>query len=354
VAATIGRVCVTAKPTRTNRDYKEWQTAEIVVFVQADTHEAAIERARSALKKNHWDIVRVDGCDRIIEDRIREQGGEAWQYYLNARRDGFAIKVFPMHFGSGPDALPLLLPPRVTESFIDNVVQDIGGNRLPTDGENRVADYRIDEWLFELKDLQEEGLEKQERQRKVAELLAPYRTPGREVTIDPSMLSEADRRRFFDILSSPIQGQVKSASKQIRSTKAFLGEPGLRGGLIFLNTGYDSFPEDEFGPLVERYVRKDTSQIDAIFCVSTWNVTNGFDSYVFYRAYPEHPEHAIVNRLADAFRIRFEEAMTNLIRQQLPPSTEFAPPQKPVVFHIDGLDFSWMPPQVPAKWRDAE
>ncbi|WP_428307065.1 hypothetical protein [Lacipirellula sp.] len=343
----IGRVCVLAKPTRNNRNYREWQPAKIVLFVQADSYDEAIEMARLALKKTHWEIAKVEGCDRIIEERIRQQGGEPWKHFLEARRNGVSMKVFPRHFGSGPDALPLLLPPRVTEQFIDRVVEDVGGTRLDTDNLNRIADYQIGEWIFELKDLQEEGLEKPERQAKLAKLFTPYRTADSGIAIDPSILSDIDRQQFFDIISGPIQGQVKSASKQIRSTKSLINNDSARGGLIFLNTGYESFPEEEFGPLVERFVRKDTTQIEAIFCVSTWNVTNGFDSHVFAHMHPETSEHKVVNDLADAFRARFEEAMTQLIRQELPPKTEYANPQKPVVFNLEGIDFSWMPPQVP-------
>jgi hypothetical protein len=151
-------------------------------------------------------------------------------------------------------------------------------------------------------------------------------------------------------LSGPIQTQVKSASKQIRSTKQTLGDVGLRGGIIYLNTGYGTLPPDEFGPLVERYARKDTTQIEAFLCISTWVISNGFDSELFFNAYPSKSQFPVIARLQKAFGTRFEEAMTKLIRGQLPVSTVTASPLTPVVFSVDGLDYVWQPPSLPLPW----
>ena len=221
---------------------------------------------------------------------------------------------------------------------------------MDTDDKNRIADYRIDEWLFELKDLQEEGLLQPSRQEKLAKLFVPYATQGIPLLLDPTILPEEEHRRYFDILSGPIQTQVKSASKQVRSTKTLLGDETLRGGVIYLNTGYGSFPPEEFGPLVERYARKDTTQIEAVFCVSTWSVTNGFDSQIFFRTYPSEPTISAVERLCKGFATRFEEAMTKLVLGTLPQAAEVADPLTPVAFNVNGLDFAWQPPTLPASW----
>ena len=180
---------------------------------------------------------------------------------------------------------------------------------------------------------------------------SPTRPPGTPLRIDPGILEGTERRKFYDILSGPIQTQVKSTAKQIKSTRQVLGDPNLKGGIIFLNSGYGSFPPEEFGPLVERYVRKDTQQIETIFCVSTWSVTNGFSSNIFYRAYPENPTVPEVAALQQAFGTRFEEAMTQLVLDEIPKVAEQAAPLTPVSFHIKGLDFSWLPPEVPNDWQ---
>jgi hypothetical protein len=350
----ISRVWVLAKPSQGNPDYKPWQTANVAVFVKASNREGALKSAREALNREGWEIIRVDLSDRLLEQRVQQQGGEVWNLYQQAQSKGYGIKVFPKHFGAGPDGIPTIRPPRVTEAFMDQVVTDIGGCRLEADGATRLVDYRIEDWLFEMKDLQQEGLSQPDRQKKLADLFQPYMTSDDPIQINPDVLDDTERSRYFDIISSPIQGQVKSASKQIRATKGRLGSTTLRGGIIYLNTGYGSFPEDEFGPLVERYARKDTTQIEALLAISTWSVTNGFDSYVYFRAYPPEPEHGVVQRLREAFSHRFEQAMTRLVTGQLSQSEKLGDPLTPVVFNVDGLDFAWLPPEVPATWRQAE
>lgn len=345
----ISRVCVEAKPEQDHPEYREWQTANLAVFVRASSRLDAIRAARKVLEDARWAVIKIELCDLLVEARVEAQGGPVLDAYRRAQRDGHALTVFPKHFGAGTDVGVPMRPPRVTEGFMDQVVVDAGGERLETDGSTRLADYRIDDWIFELKDLQQEGLEKEERQRKLADLFARFASDDSPIRIEPSVLNEDEYRQYLDIISRPIQGQVKSASKQIRATKQRLGDD-LHGGLIYVNTGYGSFPPDEFGPLVERYVAKDTSQIEAVLTVTTWNVTNGFDSEIFYRMHPDDPQQEVVRRLQDAFAGRFEEAMTKLIRGQLDGAT-LVDPLQPHAFVVDGLDFAWVPPELPPTWR---
>jgi len=334
---------------RGHPDYKEWQTAHIVVFVRAETRPEAIEAARHVLRRERWAILNVELCDRLVEERVREAGGPVWDAYCRAQCRGHSLTVFPKHFGAGSDLHLPIRPPRVTEEFMDRVVVAVGGERLDADGATRIADYRIDDWVFELKDLQREGLEHEERQRNLAALFRRFARPNEPTPIDPSLLTDDEYRAYLDIISSPVQGQVKSASKQIRATKQRLGD-NLRGGLMYLNTGYGSFPPDQFGPLVERYVHKDTSQIEAVLALTTWNVTNGFDSEVFYYMHPPDPEHEVARRLQNSFGRLFMEAMTKLMQGRLEREAGVADPLQPCAFVVDGLDFAWMPPELPPMW----
>lgn len=344
---TIGRVCVHAKPTKNHRTYREWETANIVVLVKANQRDLAIARAVEFIKSKNWDLLSIELCDRIIEEHASEQGGEFWEVYQQAKAHGAAMRVFPKLFAPGSDGIPPMFPPRVTEAFIDSVVLDVGGQRLETDEKNKIADYLIGEWIFELKDLQQEGLLHTERQKKLALLFEPYSGGNNTFHIDPRVLNENEAQRYYDIMSSPIQSQVKSASKQIRSTKQVLGKDSLRGGLIYLNTGYGSIPPDMFGPLVDRYVKKNTTQIEAVCCASTWSMTNGYDTEAWCKLYPRLPEIPVVVELQYAFRKRFENAILQLIRGNLPEHSELSKPLTPVAFTRDGLQFSWQPPTLP-------
>lgn len=345
----ISRVIVRAKPARNHPEFKEWEIADVVVFVRASDRDGALARAREVLRREKWQVLEVQLCDRLIEERVREQGGEMLREFKAAVATGSAFRVFPKNFAPGKDGIAAILPIRITEEFVDQVVADIDGERIPTDKENQIVDYLIGDWLFELKDLQEEGLQQSERQRKLAKLFSRFAEPGLPVQINPSLFDENGRQEFFNILSSPIQPQVKKASKQVRSTRGVLNRDNLKGGIIYLNTGYGSFAPEEFGPLVERYVRKDTTQIEALFCVALWNQTNGFDSYVFYRAYPDKPRISVVAQLQEAFANRFEEAMTQLVQGTLPSTAVFSHPLTPVTFSVDGIDYVWQPGLVPLK-----
>ena len=99
-------------------------------------------------------------------------------------------------------------------------------------------------------------------------------------------------------------------------------------------------------------MRKDTSNVEAIFCISTWAITNGFDSQIFYRTYPSAPTIPEVMDLRDAFGKRFEEAMTQVLLGELPQPAIMGDLLAPVAFQVNGLDFSWLPPELPSSLPD--
>ena len=247
----------------------------------------------------------------------------------------------------------VILSPAIGEAFVDGLITKAHGRRL-TDEEigagGRNADYVLNEWIFELKDLQEEGLEKPERQKKIAALFAPE-SWGDEVEIAPELLDGDELRRYMDIAGGPIQTQVKSASKQIRDTKTLLGKPEMRGGLIFLNTGYGSLPPSLFEMLVERYAAKDSSQIEYCICISAWVLTNGFDWDIQFKFYPEESPEPVIDVLKAAFGPSVDELMTAWARNGFRPTRESLLPVKPVAFDIAGRTFAWEPPDVPRSWE---
>ncbi|MGC4002295.1 MAG: hypothetical protein QM811_03765 [Pirellulales bacterium] len=55
----------------------------------------------------------------------------------------------------------------------------------------------------------------------------------------------------------------------------------------------------------------------------------------------------MVKKLQQAFGLRFEEAMTQLVTGGLPSSAVFADPLTPVTFNVDGIDYVWQPGMVP-------
>src|SRR5205085_7543732 len=145
------------------------------------------------------------------------------------------------------------------------------------------------------------------RQKRLAELFRRPLPPDSTILLDPSTLSETDRRKYMDIVGGPIQNAVKSAAKQIRSTKEHLGRPDLRGGLIFLNTGYGTLPPELFADLVERYATKDTSQIDIKIAISTWMQTAALGGTMMFEFRPHEPTDATAIKICNAFWGRVNE-----------------------------------------------
>jgi|SRR5271157_666561 len=94
----VSRVGVRAKPAANHPEFKEWETANVIVFVQADGRDETLARAREVLRRERWEVLELQLCDRLIEDRAREQGGEFWGLYQAAQSRGAAIKVFSAKF----------------------------------------------------------------------------------------------------------------------------------------------------------------------------------------------------------------------------------------------------------------
>jgi len=266
------RIIYFAKPTKTHPDRHEWETAQIVIFLQAVGRQEGLEEAKELLRRKHWQPIRLILHTPVEAHLAASADAQIWEAFQVAKRDGFYWRVFPDTFGPGEKRSGQYFSPAVGEEFMDRVIANAGGRRLTQEGrsvQNRNADYLLERWVFELKDLQEEGLEKIERQEKLAKFYAP-RQWGDDVAILPDDLGEDELRRYLDIIGGPIQTQVKSASKQIRQTKAQFGGEHLQGGLIFLNTGYGSLPPALFEMLVERYAKKDSTQIASCVCISVW------------------------------------------------------------------------------------
>jgi len=351
---TIQRIAVKAKPTQAHPRYYTWQTASICMFIPEEDMPTAIQRARQELSRRHWEFLRFENRSTLIEERVKEAGGEVWEAYQQAQGGRLFFEEFPDQFGAGDSKFRSILPARITEPFIDRVIEDAGGRRLRED-EKRVgvenADYIIGNFIFELKDLQEEGLAKGRRPFHLARLFAGYFPGERQISIDPSILSKEDYLKYLDIIGRTIQKRIHKASTQIKDTRKLLNRPDLLGGIILLNTGFGSFPHDAFAAQVERYAKKDSSQFKAIVSISVWAHTNGFDTYVFCRFSPQSPEHEEVKLVKCSFESQFEELMTKAIREGTSRFGEDIPPIEPIAFSDGGIDFSWIPPHVPLSWK---
>ena len=349
----IQKICIKAKPTNSNPDYYDWQTASIVMFIPENNKSTALKKARDELQKRQWEFINYEDKSTLIEERVKKGGGEVWDAYLSAKKGNIFFRVFPDHFGAGRDGIQPIRPARIEESFVDSVIISAGGQKIPEStqpGENR-ADYIIGDFIFELKDIQEEGLQKDTHQHRIAELFEPYFPGKSEITVDPSILSKPDFLKYLDIISKPIKKRINKASKQIKATRKDLRLPDFKGGIILLNTGFGSFPHEEFANQVERFAKKDSKQFQAIISISTWFYTNGVDSNMFYKFSPEEPIYPEIEKIRKAFDDSFKKMMTEAVLGKLPASAGLTSPLSPVAFNCRGIDFNWKPLQIPLPWE---
>ena len=246
--------------------------------------------------------------------------------------------------------------PRITESFIDKAVEKIGGRRL-NEGETvegfQNADYILPGAVAELKILEEEGLEKGSRQKKIERFLSERYLLPTEVEINIRTIPEEIKPEFRQILGGPIQTAVKKAAKQIKGTKALLKKDLDLGILIAVNNGYGSLPDEEFEKIVLSYAKKDTSQIDFVICSTVDHHQGGFDSYVFISShcYPvtaglQYPK---ADDFIQAVNELFGEDMTYMMQNQIDPKLwdKSLPPISDILFEGEGVTFIRSAPEVP-------
>jgi hypothetical protein len=345
---------VLCRPSANNRSYHDWQTARLVVLVAQESGIDALVRFRELLTQHRWLLIETSRRDILIEERVREAGGAFWDAYQTAQRRGYWIEIFPDHFASGKKGIPPIRPPRIGEAFVDQMVQLAGGRRLSkeerNDDKTRNADYRIDDFVIELKDIQEEGMEKPERQAKIATLFRPYFPDEPEILIDPSLLSDEDLQQYAAIVGGPIKNAIKSAAEQIKATKQHLKAPQLRGGIIVVNSGYYSLPPEIFEQLVVEYAQSETRQIESVVCITGGFATDGFNSWINTSFYPPTGGLPVETRMGDAFGSALDGLMNNWSRSGFREAGEPAPIPVAVVFEKDGVTYRYFPHGLPAPW----
>lgn len=248
--------------------------------------------------------------------------------------------------------------PRITESFIDKIIELMGGRRLNEEEKafekDENADYLLKGSVAELKILEEEGLEKRERQIKIANSLSDKFYLPDEVDISIEHMPESAKDDYRRIIATPIRKRVRKAAKQIKKTKQHLGKQNELGLLIAVNNGFNSLPHDEFDNLVLSHCRRSTSQIDFILCTTIEYHQGVFDSYVFCSSNGYSVDESIANPFKEDY-IRFvgdqfNERMTYMVRNQvelMAANKDLLVPVSDIVFDREGVRFIRQAPNVP-------
>ncbi|TAG47682.1 MAG: hypothetical protein EAZ30_09100 [Betaproteobacteria bacterium] len=323
------------------------------VFVGKDDQVHALASARREIGRQNWLPIGEIRSDILVERRIHDETNESLKIAYEEAKTGkiffkYELDQLPM---STKGRLPFMKGPRVGEAFFDRVVNAAGGRRLTKleidDINGLNADYVFHDAVIELKDIQEEGLLVATRQEKLARFFAAIRAGSSYVSLSADDLSDSEWREYVDILGGPIQTQVKKAAQQLRRSREYF--KSTRGVAIFLNSGYGSIPHDLFESIVKRYCTKDTKQIDTAICVSSWLVTNGFESSVNFAFTPDEEGCDITSALETSFWNEIGSWMLDWSQTGFSQHGETLQPVAPIAFTVAGIDFSTDPDILPSQ-----
>lgn len=168
----------------------------------------------------------------------------------------------------------------LTEAVIDGIVEAAGGQRAHPDHDRRSernADYIIGRSVVELKILEDEGLSKNERQRRLADLFVPLGPKRPVVVLDRERLDEAGRRAYDRAFENTFKSAVASARKQLRQSRTEHPDAD-RSILMIVNNANTALDHDEIVALVGRRARNDTREIDGVVVAGCYQHGDGFES----------------------------------------------------------------------------
>lgn len=347
----VHRFILKAYPSEGHPKYYQWQKATLILFISDSDPYKAEEKVLYELVERGWVPELFELRDTLIRDAVHEQGGEVWEAYLQAEKQG----IFWME---SLDSLPICKKgdvlwgtgPKLTEAFVDNLIEESGGHRLTSEEAGgfleKNADYVLGKYVLELKHFENEGLSVESRQKKLGELFKRYLSNGPAHQIDPYRLSDEDFEKYWEIVGVPVQRRIKAASKQVKATISRLGQDEYEGGVILLNTGYLTVPHDFLVAMAERYAAKDTSTIKKVVVISSWTITNGFDTVVNYAFHPHEPACTEILNLKGRFWLMIEKLMTQMLTGEIDPESGFQEPMSPTYFNHEGEMFTFGIPQL--------
>jgi hypothetical protein len=245
--------------------------------------------------------------------------------------------------------------PPIFEDEVDQIVMAAGGRRAHPDADRRRkrgADYLLDDAVVELKILEEEGLEKQERRGKLASLFKSH-SPARRpvIVLDRNSLPNEARRTFDRALEGPIKSAVSSAKEQLKQSRAELLDTNT-SILWLVNNGYTALDHESLVKLIARRVRNDTSNIDGVVLSGCYFYSDTFDNFILwpFEYIPIRIDRAFkpFERLRQAWHGFATTRMTALITSE-PDARNTKGPVVDTQFELDGVTYVKPAPPIGGK-----
>ena len=339
MSSQVQRFVVRAKPRPDHPDFHEWQVGRVCVFVGEDDREAAQAEAERLLLERKLDLMEYEDRSTLIENRVVAEGGAV----LEAYRDAQAGRPFVLFAPDDPPIakkgeLPPMLPPRLDESFVDRVVMRAGGRRLRLEerdyDRSRNADYLVNGYVVELKELQSDPIDVPTRQTKAHATLRRRTDHG-----DTGILDDVDDPEYLAAILKTVKRRIDDAKQQIRSSSATLDFAVRGGGVILLNTGLSSVDPDRIFTFADRIVRE-SSSLDFVVMMTAMVATNGFDSWIDFPFHPKTGGLGVVEVLGSAYGQEVAALMDEWAANGFAVPDEPARPMHPRVFSVQGARYS--------------
>ena len=174
---------------------------------------------------------------------------------------------------------------KLAEDDFDGIIESAGGKRLSINDSPEKppnADYIFDDAIIELKFVEKEGVERKERQQKLAGIFK-QQFPGKPVVVlDPKLLDKQGKRNYYKAMLTPIKNHLTSANKQIKQTSQESEHEGKTKVVVLLNVGYGSLHHEEFKEIAFNRATNDTNHIDSLIVGGIYFYSDGFDFYTIH------------------------------------------------------------------------
>lgn len=246
--------------------------------------------------------------------------------------------------------------PRITESFIDGVMQELGWCRFlekySVEKGQANADYLGPNAVAELKIFEDEALLKKEHQKAIASIFDTHNKLAREIDLELEQIPDSIRKLFEDRIARPFQSAIKKASAQLKTSAEVCGATGEKV-IIAVNNGYSYLNAEDFERVFVSRAKRDSKSIDHAVCITVEHHKGAFDTYVLCttRVHQINSQvkwkyaEEIVQLVGEAF----ENAMTIMMRDMMDPELwkNSVPPVRSIRFNQNGVEYIREPPKVP-------
>ena len=224
------------------------------------------------------------------------------------------------------------------EKDFDEIIINAGGKRYTNNPkiQEKNCDYILDDVVIELKIIEEEPIEKEEKQKKFIEL---FPAEAQTVILDPT---EEQKNRYYKILETPIKSALKKASKQLQVSANKI-DAKLRIAMI-MNNGLYMVSQDEFLKIALQRTKNDTSGIDILIVCSMHYYSDKFEMYTLFEfkdyeinKVKYQNKKQIIDKLRNEWNKRCEQYLTDqMTKQDLNRKKE---PIKDLYFESDGIRY---------------